>query len=163
MSIAKPPRNWPQLMAHLAYICAGLAIILVFVQLNLYCMRYNRAYNPNVITAVMMSNGQTYFGRLEKFGPHTAVLHDVFYLQVENSDGEATDTDNATDSADLTNAETGSNVKLIKLSDDFYQPNDYLVLNRDQILYWQHLDSASPIIEAMAEYESQDDTTDAAN
>ncbi len=148
----RTPRNWPHMMAQLAYLCAGLAIILVFVQMNLYCLRYNRVYDSNVVTAVMMSNGQTYFGRLEKFGPHTLVLFDVYYLQV--NDAEAT-TDDTTETSDLTDAANESNIKLVKLSQDFYQPNDYLIINRDQVLYWQQLNASSPIIEAMQQYQDQ--------
>lgn len=125
-------------MAHLAYVCACLSLILVFVQFSLYSLHYNRIFSDDSITAVTLTNGQTYFGVMEKFGPHTVVLFSVYYLQdtTAEADGE-------------------SSLKLIKLADDFHQPNDYLVINRDQILFWQHLESSSPILEAMQEYTTQ--------
>lgn len=144
----RTPRNWPTTMAHLSYWCAGLALILVAAQFWLYGLHYNRIFADDVVSAVTLSNGQTYFGRLEKFGPRTVVLFDAYYLQV----GETT-TDPA---SDATTAEgDGSNLQLKKLSEDFHQPNNYLVLNRDQILYWQHLSNSSPILEAMVEYQKQ--------
>ncbi|EKD78636.1 MAG: hypothetical protein ACD_41C00306G0006 [uncultured bacterium] len=131
-------------MAHVAYWCAAMAVLLVAVQFWLYGIHYNRVFADNVVSAVTLTNGQTYFGRLEKFGPHTAVLFNAYYLQVGETDVTAAE------QAD------GSNLQLKKLSDDFHQPNDYLILNREEILYWQHLSSQSPIIEAMAEYRNQE-------
>lgn len=137
--------DWPRRMAQVAYVSAGLSLILVFAQFGLYALHYNRIFSDDSITAVTLTNGQTYFGILEKFGPRTVVLFNVYYLQ-------AGDTPVTTDA--ITAAETAeeSNLKLIKLADDFHQPNDYLVINRDQVLFWQHLQPSSPILEAMQQY-----------
>jgi small nuclear ribonucleoprotein (snRNP)-like protein len=150
-------RDWPHAMSKVAYLCAALAIVLVFVQLNLYCMRFNKVYNSNVVSAVTMTNGQTYFGRLEKFGPHTVVLFDVYYLQVNAADSEETTIDDVTTDSVADTTTNDSNVKLVKLADDFYQPNNYVILNRDQIVYWQQLSNSSPIIAAINDYEDQSD------
>ena len=144
--------DWPRRMAHLAYLCACLSLILVFVQFSLYSLHYNRIFSDDSITAVTLTNGQTYFGVMEKFGPHTVLLFSVYYLQAGD---QVTAADTAVDTADLPDTTTESNLKLIKLADDFHQPNDYLVINRDQILFWQHLESSSPILEAMQEYTTQ--------
>lgn len=142
-------RDWPTTMSHLAYVCAGLAFILVAVQFWLYSLHYNRVFASDAISAVTLTNGQTYFGRMEKFGAHTVVLFNPYYLQVNPTDGTATDA--TIEETTATNPEAGLQLK--KLSDDFHQPNDYLIVNRDEVLYWQHLNSSSPIIEAMVEYE----------
>ncbi|MBI4407163.1 MAG: hypothetical protein HY565_01540 [Candidatus Kerfeldbacteria bacterium] len=142
--------DWPQRMAHVAYISAGISLVLVFTQFFLYSLHYNRIFSSDSITAVTLANGQTYFGVMEKFGPHTVVLFHVYYLQAGDTTGETTDLTDTTDTAD-----TESNLKLIKLADDFHQPNDYLVINRDQVLFWQHLEPSSPILEAMQEYATQ--------
>lgn len=149
-TVTKTKRDWPRLLAHCAYICAGLSLVLVLVQLNLYSWHFNRIYSADVESAVMLTNGQTYFGRMEKYGPNAVVLFDVYYLQVD--DAQAT-TDTNTETVAVGAAT--SNIKLMKLADDFYKPNNYLILNRDQILYWQHLQSNSPILEAIEQYEAQ--------
>ncbi len=136
--------DWPRRMAHLAYACACLSLILVFAQFSLYSLHYNRIFSDDSISAVTLTNGQTYFGVMEKFGPHTVVLFSVYYLQAGDQAADTT-----------AEATTESNLKLIKLADDFHQPNDYLVINRDQILFWQHLEASSPILEAMQEYATQ--------
>ena len=149
---SRSKRDWPHLMSKVAYLCAALAIVLVFVQLNLYCVRFNKVFNSDVVSAVTMANGQTYFGRMEKFGPHTVVLFDVYYLQVGSTDNEDTTANTAVDTE--TN-DANSNVKLVKLADDFYQPNNYVILNRDQIIYWQQLSNSSPIIDAINNYSAE--------
>lgn len=143
----KRKTDWPTVLSHLAYVSAGLALVLVTLQFWLYGLHYNRIFANDSISAVTLTNGQTYFGRLEKFGPRTIVLFTPFYLQVNASD------DATVEETTATNPEAGLQLK--KLSDDFHQPNDYLIVNRDEVLYWQHLNSSSPIIEAMVEYEQQ--------
>lgn len=150
---AATKRDWPRLFSHLAYLCAGLSLVLVFVQLNLYCWHFNRVYNADVETAITLTNGQTYFGRLEKYGPHTLVLFDVYYLQVGASEGTTGDGSDA--ATDVATTDASSSLKLMKLEDDFYKPNNYLIINRDEVLYWQQLQSNSPILETIDQYNNQ--------
>ncbi|MFA6474584.1 MAG: hypothetical protein WCV88_00095 [Patescibacteria group bacterium] len=144
-------RNWPSLMATVAYCCAGLSIILVFAQFALYSNQYNQLFNSDVVSAVTLTNGQTYFGHIKKYGPGSLVLFDVYYLQVSPK----TDTTNtATDTnTDTTTPDNG--VKLKKLADDFYKPNNYIIINRNEILFWQHLTDSSPIIDAINKYQAE--------
>ena len=141
-------RDWPTVMSHVAYVCAAVAFVLVVAQFWLYSLHFNRIFNNATVSAVTLTNGQTYFGRLEKFGTHTVVLFNPYYLQVNPTTTETTDP--------ATTEATGdsSNLQLKKLTDDFHQPNDYLIINRDQVLYWQHLELGSPIIQAMVDYQS---------
>lgn len=149
MALKRPSTtDWPRRMAHVAYVSAGLSLILVFAQFCLYTLHYNRIFSDDSITAVTLTNGQTYFGILEKFGPRTVVLFNVYYLQA----GDTSDTPVTTDTTPIADATEESNLKLIKLTADFHQPNDYLVINRDQVLFWQHLQPSSPILEAMQQY-----------
>ncbi len=137
--------SWSGKMVTMTYFCVGLAVILIAAQFWLYGLRFQRLFPNDVWQAVTLTNGQTYFGKLEKYGPHTLVLFEVYYLQAKSD--EAT-----SDTADTTADETTNNdsgLKLIKLTDDFHRPNNYLIINRDQVLFWQHLANESPIVEAI--------------
>lgn len=142
-------------MAHVSFYCAGLAIVLVVVQFWLYGIRFNRLYDASTVSSVTLANGQTYFGYLQKYGPKTLVLSNVYYLQVSDDATADQAADTTTAEADTAATEPESNIKLMHLTDDFHKPYDHLVLNRDQVIYWQYLQSDSPILEAIAEYNQQ--------
>lgn len=151
--------RWPGVMLNVTYICVGLALLLVAAQFWLYSVRYQRIFAKDTWQAVTLTNGQTYFGHLQQYGPHTLVLFNVYYLQASQSAttaGATTDltTDASADSASTatdSGATTDSDLRLYKLTDDFHKPNDYLIINKDQVLFWQHLSPESPIVKTIAE------------
>lgn len=140
------------LVVNLAYVCAALAVVLVTAQFWLYGIRYQRVFAKDTWSAVTLLNGQTYFGKLQQYGPHTVVLFEVYYLQnstaTESTSAEAAVTEpSETAEAEAT---TDSGLQLFSLQSDFHKPNNYLIINRDQILFWQHLSADSPIVQTIA-------------
>lgn len=148
--------HWPNVMLNATYACVILAIILVATQFWLYGVRYQRIFaDGNTWQAITLTNGQTYFGKLEQYGPRTLVLFNVYYLQASQTTDTSTsdlETDAVTvDGETESTTEPDSGLRLYKLTDDFHQPNDYLIINKDEVLYWQHLSDESPIVKTIAE------------
>ncbi|EKD76637.1 MAG: hypothetical protein ACD_43C00034G0002 [uncultured bacterium] len=146
-------------MHNLAYICVGLAIILAVAQFWLYGLRYRRVFSPNVWSSVTLTNGQAYFGHLEQYGPSTVVLFDAYYLQTvpasaedTTADTTVTNSDTNTDSANITataDETTDSGLQLMSIANDLHKPYNYLIINRDQIMFWQQLTAESPIVQTL--------------
>lgn len=136
-------------MHNLAYICVGLAIILAVAQFWLYGLRYRRVFSSDVWASVTLSNGQSYIGHLEQYGPNTVVLFDAYYLKAVADD--ATTENTATDATATSDsiAQTEPNLQLVSIADDLHKPFNYLIINRDQVLYWQHLSNQSPIVQTL--------------
>lgn len=91
--------------------------------------------------AVFMANGQVYFGHLHTLSRSYLRLTDVYYLQQQ----------------DLTPSDDGGGAaepqfSVIRLGEEIHQPEQQLILNKDQILYWQNLQQNSRIIEAILQY-----------
>lgn len=147
----RPSGRMTVAMHNLAYICVGLALVLAVTQFWLYGLRYSRVFSGEVWASVTLSNGQSYIGHLEQYGPQTVVLFDAYYLQAVT---DATTTEGVTDTtaadAATETAEPESNLQLISIADDLHKPFDYLIINRDQILYWQQLSQESPIVQTLA-------------
>ena len=85
--------------------------------------------------AVFLSNGQVYFGKLQVLDSGYLKLTKVFYIQ------GSTDTDtNAAKSKDPQQT-AGSDMKLIKLGKEVHGPEDAMIINRDQVQFYENLKS----------------------
>ncbi len=81
---------------------------------------------------VYLMNGQIYLGKLTAINDTQYRLTNVYYLQTSAAE---------TPEGEETGAEPGSNSQLIKLSDAIYGPEDEMIISKDQVLYFQNLNS----------------------
>lgn len=168
-------------MTAITYLCVVLAIMLTGTKFWLLSNRYAAIFDHTTYQAVTLTNGQTFFGRLDKYGLQTYVLNDVYYLKQSVANNANTNADTAvqqnvnqntntntnvdeninsatTTTATTTttdNTTTDSGLQLVRLVDDFQEPNNYLILNRQQIVFWQNLSGTSPIMKTIAEIQAQ--------
>lgn len=77
--------------------------------------------------AVFLGNGQVYFGKLQVLNGSYLKITNVYYIQ-SNSGMTA---------ADATDA---NNIELVRLTKAVHGPKDEIVINRDQVLYFENLD-----------------------
>jgi len=104
-----------------------------------------KSLNPQAsYLAVFLSNGQTYFGRLDPddLNGNYVVLSEVYYLEnapAGNTAGGKTSTTSAT---------PGYN--LIHLGNELHGPTDQMIINRTNILFIEQLKSDSKVVAAIA-------------
>lgn len=101
--------------------------------------------------AVFLTNGQVYFGKLEKSVDNYYKLTDVFYLQATQAQTDANETDaqNPQDQA----AETG--VQLIKLGNEVHGPEDSMVIDRSQVLFIENLKKDGKVVDSIDKYKKE--------
>ncbi len=92
--------------------------------------------------AVFLTNGQVYFGKLSKTGDYY-VLTDIYYLQQSTSDSA-----NPQKAAD----ENASDVQLIKLGNEVHGPEDRMVIQSEQVLFWENLKEDSKVSQSIDDY-----------
>lgn len=94
--------------------------------------------------AVFLTNGQVYFGHLtdDQNGKYLK-LTNIYYLQVGSSLQSADETKKA---------EQAQNLNLIKLGDELHGPKDEMMINRDQVLFWENLKDDSKVVESIKNY-----------
>lgn len=131
----------PGVMLNVTYVCVGLAIVLVASQFALYGIRYKRLFDNSTYQAVTLTNGQTFIGVLKRYSMDAYVLQDVYYLQPSLSEELATE-----EAVDSLTADASDQLELVKLENDFHQPQNFMVINGDQLLYWQNLQADSEIV-----------------
>jgi hypothetical protein len=100
--------------------------------------------NTSKYQAVFLSNGQVYFGKITSLNGKYVNLGSVFYLtQSGSTDAAATDTSN-------------SNYSLVKLGcQQIHDPYDQMLINRDQVTFWENLQSDGKVVTSIAAFNKQ--------
>lgn len=91
--------------------------------------------------AVFLVNGDIYFGKLEPAGGDYMKLTNIYYIQSPTT--QLTDKETQQASTDQ------NNVKLIKLGEEIYGPEDAMIISRDQIMLYENLKPNSKVAQAI--------------
>ena len=84
--------------------------------------------DPNTYQSVLLTNNQLYFGHLKNISPEYLILNDVYYVRID--DGGA-----------------GQLVKLGII--ESHKPQDKMVINKDQVIFWENLQFESPVVKTI--------------
>lgn len=97
--------------------------------------------------AVFFTNGQVYFGKLTNIGNNQLKLTNVFYVQSQD--------DNKTSKAEGEVAPNQSNMQLIKMGNEVHGPEDAMIINRDQVLFYENLKPDGKVSQTINEYKDK--------
>lgn len=92
------------------------------------------------LQAVFLNTGQVYFGSVKSLNNRYMILNNIYYLQTANSGS---------------NASANSSVTLVKLGCELHEPYDQMVINRDQITFWENLQDNGQVAKAVQTFEKQ--------
>lgn len=109
------------------------------------------AINTKEYQALFLTNGQVYFGKLQAFNGGYFKLTDVFYLQ-----SNTTDTSTDSKNPQQTNGSNTSNsVTITHLgSDQIHDPEDEMVVNKDEVLFFENIKSNGKVAQAIQSYKT---------
>ena len=93
--------------------------------------------------AVFLSSGQVYFGKLDSLGGDYLRLTDVFYIQA---------TANEADAQNPQDAESTTDLQLIKLGSEVHGPEDEMLINNEQILFVENLKADGKVTSSIRQY-----------
>lgn len=101
--------------------------------------------------AVFFTNGQVYFGKLSSIGGDYYKLTDIYYIQSQQAPTN-TDSDNPqeTDGSPQSN-----DTKLVKLGDEIHGPEDSMIINRDQVLFFENLKKDGKVTNVINQHKQQ--------
>ncbi len=97
--------------------------------------------------AVFLTNGQVYFGHIQKIDSLAVSLIDVYYLRA-NTNLQETPT-----KAD--NQETNVELSLVKLGKELHGPKGSMTINRTSVLFWEELKDTGKVVQAINTYKPQ--------
>lgn len=98
--------------------------------------------------AVFFTNGQVYFGKLKPLNGDYMRITDIYYLQAKSDDATKSNPQEAS-------AQDASNVQLVKLGSEIHGPDDEMVVNKDQVLFFENLKKDSNVSTTIASYQAQ--------
>ncbi len=96
--------------------------------------------------AVFLNGGQVYFGKVRDLNNRFLVVDSIYYLRVNEQAGEGQDATQQTASQDIS---------LAKLGCELHGPEDKMVINREQVTFWENLKDDGQVAKAIAEFVKQ--------
>lgn len=89
---------------------------------------------------VFLTSGQAYFGNITEITDEYVRMENPFSVKVQqkqaNEEGQS----------------IGSEIKLLSIEDEFYQPEGYMLIEKSGILFIEELNNSSQIIEIIENY-----------
>jgi len=132
------------------YAIIALAIMLLGIKVIIAHDRMEQVIPRDQYQAVFLSNGQVYFGHLTPVGQAYFRLEDVYYIRqdVQNTDASKNTNDSTTNA---NGSEGGSQFSVIRLGEEIHQPQNLMILNKDDVMFWENLQPNSRVIDAIAQ------------
>ncbi len=121
------------------------AVIAVIVSSNDNVKAEDKYVDTGKLQAVFLNTGQVYFGHIKSLNSKYFVVTDIYYLQSTNSGS----------SSSASSANSASNVTLVKLGCELHEPYDQMVINSDQVTFWENLQDNGQVAKAVAAFQKQ--------
>lgn len=132
-------------------VVAAVAAVVILL-LSVIVLLFNSGSKPesdyvdnSKLQAVFLNTGQVYFGNVESMNNRYIVLTNIYYLQTSGGNTEAQSNE----------ANANANVSLVKLGCELHEPFDQMVINRDQVTFWENLGSNGQVATAVATFKKQ--------
>lgn len=94
--------------------------------------------------AVFLTNGQVYFGKIGAVTDEYVNLTNIYYLNSQQQEG-----------ADAKDQTQQTNFSLVKLGCELHGPEDRMIINRDQVSFWENLKSDGKVAKAIDQFKAQ--------
>ncbi len=130
------------LLFSVTVLLAGVAIFLGTSSSGKYAE--NALLEKDRYQAVFLNGGQVYFGKVNGLNNRFMVLEDIYYLRVNQQvqPNQSTNTNQNTD------------ISLAKLGNELHGPQDRMVINRDQVMFWENLKDDGQVVKAISDYKA---------
>lgn len=109
--------------------------------------RESKYVDSSRLQAVFLNTGQVYFGNIKTLNNKYFVLTNIYYLQATNN--------GSTNGSSSSSSSSGSNVTLVKLGCELHEPYDQMVINSDQVTFWENLQAGGQVAKAVSTFEQQ--------
>jgi hypothetical protein len=106
----------------------------------------SRFVDTDKLQAVFLNGGQVYFGRVGNLSGKYMTLYDIYYLRVNQQ---------VQPEQEGANQPSANDISLVKLGCELHGPEDAMVINREQIIFWENLKDDGQVAKAVKEYQEQ--------
>lgn len=96
------------------------------------------------LQAVFLNGGQVYFGNIEDLNAKYLRMSNIYYLRVNQT---------VQPNQEGANQQAASNdISLVKLGCELHGPQDEMLINREQVIFWENLKDDGQVAKAVDEY-----------
>lgn len=144
-----PSSNDDGKWARIGVVAAVVAVVILLLGVITFAVSSDsvkaedKYVDTNRLQAVFLNTGQVYFGNVKSLNNKYLVLGNIYYLQTSNG------------SSATNNTSANSNVSLVKLGCELHEPYDQMVINRDQVTFWENLQDDGQVAKAVAAFEKK--------
>jgi len=120
----------------------SITVVMVGVLLALFFFegdREDKYVDNSKHQAIFLNNGQVYFGNISDLNKDFLTLSNIYYLRVNQQ-------------VQPGQQASQNDVSLVKLGCELHGPQDSMVVNRDQVTFWENLKDDGQVAKAIAEY-----------
>ena len=120
----------------------SITVVMVGVLLALFFFEGDREdsyVDSSKHQAIFLNNGQVYFGNITDLNKDFLTLANIYYLRVNQQ-------------VQPGQQASQNDVSLVKLGCELHGPQDTMVVNRDQVTFWENLKDDGQVAKAIAEY-----------
>lgn len=120
----------------------SITVVMVGVLLALFFFEGDREdsyVDSTKHQAIFLNNGQVYFGNITDLNKDFLTLSNIYYLRVNQQ-------------VQPGQQASQNDVSLVKLGCELHGPQDNMVVNRDQVTFWENLKDDGQVAKAIAEY-----------
>jgi len=96
------------------------------------------------LQAVFLNGGQVYFGKIEDLNSKYLRMSNIYYLRVNQTVQPNQET--------ATQQSAANDISLVKLGCELHGPQDEMLINREQVVFWENLKGDGQVAKAVDEY-----------
>ncbi|HSW37795.1 MAG TPA: hypothetical protein VLG37_05540 [Candidatus Saccharimonadales bacterium] len=129
--------KWSRVVMVLAVTSVAVLVLAVLAVVSFGGVKAEDNFvNKDKLQAVFLNTGQVYFGKVKSLNSKYLVLDNIYYLQT---------TQNGTD-------KNSTSISLVKLGCELHEPYDRMVINRDQVTFWENLQDNGQVAQAVSKF-----------
>lgn len=145
----KKNRKWTRILGWVSMVLLiSIAVLLIAVVASFVFNKpesQKKYVNSKQMQAVFLNGGQVYFGNISAINSSYITLSNIYYLRV-----------NQTVQPNQSNSANNNNdVSLVKLGCELHGPADQMVINQQQVIFWENLKDDGQVAKAVAQYQKQ--------
>ena len=143
----KAKKSWLSITTVTVALIVCIAILILSIALYVGIAKPSASQGKYVdsskMQAVFLNGGQVYFGKIGTINGSFMRLTDIYYLRVNQQvqpDGSSSN---------------NQDISLVKLGCELHGPQDSMVINQQQVIFWENLKGDGQVAKAVADYKKQ--------
>ncbi|HSX31953.1 MAG TPA: hypothetical protein VLF43_01725 [Candidatus Saccharimonadales bacterium] len=139
-------KDWGRIGGFVAVVAVAILLVATIVAVSTSSSsipKEEKYVDSTKLQAVFLNTGQVYFGKIKQLNSKYFVVSNIYYLQTSGG------------AASGTAAAANTSVSLVKLGCELHEPYDQMVINRDQVTFWENLQDNGQVAQAVKTFVKQ--------